>query len=221
MINLFDLNARHEAAFLWIGIFLIVALCAFSGFRGLTRSALQGLLDQQQLLFITGLLVCVSALTVFAVIAGRAVGLFSELPVFSASLWFIAALFPLAGRSVRTGSWYSALREHLMLCLSIPASTAAILSVATLPFWWEFVLTPILLTIVCTSGYESGRRFSSLIRIFLIAYTLILAIVAVNGPDGICGNSESLSSGTPAARMVIYRLPALFQASALGRQREV
>ena len=56
-------------------------------------------------------------------------------------------------------------------------------------------MTPILLTIVCTSGYESGRRFSSLIRIFLIAYTLILAIVAVNGLMESAETRKALAQG--------------------------
>ena len=110
MINLFDLNARHEALLIW----LMVALCASSGFRSLTRLAIQGLFGRLLLPFLTGLLVYVSALTMLAVIAGRSVGLFSELPVFSACLWFIAALFPLAGRAIRTGSWAGPLREYLM-----------------------------------------------------------------------------------------------------------
>ena len=174
MINLFDLNARHEALLIW----LMVALCASSGFRSLTRLAIQGLFGRLLLPFLTGLLVYVSALTMLAVIAGRSVGLFSELPVFSACLWFIAALFPLAGRAIRTGSWAGPLREYLMHSLTIPAAATAFLSVAILPFWLEFLLLPILLKIVWTSGFESGPRVSGFDRIFMIAYVLVLVTVA-------------------------------------------
>ena len=148
------------------------------GFRSLTRLAIQGLFGRLLLPFLTGLLVYVSALTMLAVIAGRSVGLFSELPVFSACLWFIAALFPLAGRAIRTGSWAGPLREYLMHSLTIPAAATAFLSVAILPFWLEFLLLPILLKIVWTSGFESGPRVSGFDRIFMIAYVLVLVTVA-------------------------------------------
>ena len=87
MLEWHDLNARHEATFLWLGAMLVIAAARSAGARRSAYDLLRMLFQPAISLLIVGLLANVTILTTIAVVVGRKVGLWETLPVVTAIVW--------------------------------------------------------------------------------------------------------------------------------------
>ena len=91
MIEWYDLNARHEATFLWLGGFVIWAFVKSGAVRESIRHLLNSFIRPIVLVPILGLFIVATGLAAVAVTFGRIVGLWEILPVISVAVWGVTS----------------------------------------------------------------------------------------------------------------------------------
>ncbi len=187
MIEWFDLNARHEAATLWIGTFLIYAVAWSSDVRKSCFGLLKTLSHGSLLLWFMGLILVVASLATALVGAGRAIGFWEILPVVTVTLWTAGSGAKLL---MNFDNFLKKDGEFRRVCSVLTPATivAALANIGVLHFWWEVALFPLLaLFTIIFVYYESRERERYMYngaRAVLILYTLaIVSLALVNIVD--------------------------------------
>ena len=182
MIDWYDINARHEAAILWLGALSIVALAASSGVRQSVLELLKTLGHRTILSLYTGLLLVVTALAAVAVYLGRSVGLWETLPVVTVSVWAVSSGVALL---LNFGDFLGKDGEFRRAAAVLTPATiiAALADIAILSFWWEVALFPVLAFLAIMFAYNQpehrNRQLHSFAKMALLMYTLALVGLAI------------------------------------------
>lgn len=174
MIDFYDLNARHEAAFLWIAFFVIATFVESSDFRSSALDLLKTFSEGIILLVLTGLLLFVIVLTILAVIFGKLTGFWENIPVITAMTWFFTAGFP----SLASLSNRGLIDAKIRAGIALPAFIAAFFNVAILPFWLEALIFPILVILIGVTIMHSSRPSAGVAKFCLSVYAIVLIFIA-------------------------------------------
>ena len=167
-----DLNARHEATFLWGTAVLAVAVVRSADVRRLTCDILKILAKPSISLPLIGMLAIVAGLTILSVILGRMIGVWETLPVVTASVWFLTAGFSLL---LNLGDFLKGENEFQtrVVAVLVPSTVITeIISVAVLTFWWELFLIPLLFFIVYVMYTNQSTKLTVVASVFLVIYAL-------------------------------------------------
>ena len=182
MIEFLDLNARHEAALIWYGGFLVyISLCSSevrSSILSLLKRASEGII----LGTLTALLLFVIVLTTLAVIVGRAIGLFEVIPGITATVWFLTSGCSLLFSLDQSENGSGLLRDKIRSVLAPSALCAAMFNVAILPFWWEVALLPILTALVYASIAHSSRAANWGLSVYAVGLIFIAIVNLIEAP---------------------------------------
>ena len=182
MIEFFDLNARHEAAFIWYSGFLAYAFLRSQDVRSSILSLMKKLSGGMMLGVMTALLLFVVVLTTLAVMVGRTVGLFEVVPGITATVWFLTSGFSLLFSIDQSENGRGLLREKIKTVLAPSALCAAIFNVAILPFWWEFALLPVVTALVYASIAHSSRVANLGLSIYAVGLALVVIVSLIQTP---------------------------------------
>ncbi len=182
MIEWHDLNARHEAAILWVGAFLLYALAASSAVRQSVLGIQKALWNRFIITSLMGLIVVVAALAVAAVYIGRIAGLWETLPVITVFVWFVGSgvglLTNFADFAGKKGEFKRAARA-----LTPATIIAALTGIAILSFWWEVALFPILAILSAVFVHydikDPAHQLNRAVKAILLLYTLLLFMLAI------------------------------------------
>ena len=183
MIEWYDLNARHEAAFLWAVVFLVYIFARSPAERESSRRMLKIFLQRTVLMSVIGLFFTVTVLATVAVVFGRTVGLWETLPVVTVLVWAVTSgiwlLLNISDFLEERGQFIRKAKAVL-----VPATiVAAFANIATLLFWWEVVLIPPLVIFGFTFAYyeskSHGRPLYYLAYVVLVSYTVVLISLAI------------------------------------------
>ena len=180
MIDFYDVNARHEAAIVW-GTLLLVYICVTPGpARRSLLACLKSIMQPLLAVSICGLLANTVITAVLSVWLGRQIGLWQTFPVIAMMIWFVSAGFSLLldfGEHIRNNDELP--KRHIKAL--VPSTVLnEIAAFAILPFWWEILLTPVLMlaVILWLAGKSSGHRGAG--GFLLSAYGICLVVIAIN-----------------------------------------
>ena len=182
MIEWYDLNARHEAAILWFGAFLIYALAASSGVRQSVLGLLKVLGHRTVLTSFIGLLLVVTALTTVAVCVGRFAGFWETLPVVTVFVWTLTSG---VGLLLNFNNFLEKDGEFKRACavLTPAAVIAALMNIGILSFWWEIALLPLLGILSVILAYSDSKdrlhQLHRTVKMALLSYTLMVVALAI------------------------------------------
>ena len=122
MLEWHDLNARHEATFLWVATMLVIAVARSADVRRSVYDLLKMLLKPDISLLIVGLLTNVTVLTTIAVIVGREVGIWETLPIVTAIVWALTTGFSLLLHLEEFLKGDNAFRKRVVTLSRVPGS---------------------------------------------------------------------------------------------------
>lgn len=132
-------------------------------------------------MIVTGQLIFVVILTILAVIVGRQVGLWENLPVVTATIWFLTSGFSLLFSLGQAAEDKGLFRGKIKAVLVPSGVVAALCNIAIFPFWLEFLIFPILSAFIAISIIQSSQPSASVARFFLSIYVIVLIFVAAKG----------------------------------------
>ena len=181
MLEWYDLNARHEATFLWAAVVLLSFVAKSSRARSQTLHLLRALLKPSIFLLIIGLVANVVALSSIAVIIGRKVGLWETLPIVAAIIWsFTTGVFILLHlRDFLTSG--SGFRTRAASLLGPSTIITEVVGIAILAFWLELLLIPVLFLLVFEAySKRSARRLIVSNGLLLVYATGLIASVVID-----------------------------------------
>ena len=181
MLEWQDLNARHEAAILWLSAMLVVATATSSDVRRSVHDLLRMLLRPVILLPIVGLLANVGIITTITVLVGRKVGLWETFPVVTAIVWAFTAGFSLLldlGDSLKGDNTFG---KRVIRLLGPSTIVAEIVGVSILAFWLEILIVPVLvgLASVVHANRNTGATVISSALLLMYAGGLIFGVITV------------------------------------------
>ena len=200
MLEWHDLNARHEATFLWVATMLVIAVARSADVRRSVYDLLKMLLKPDISLLIVGLLTNVTVLTTIAVIVGREVGIWETLPIVTAIVWALTTGFSLLLHLGEFLKGDNAFRKRVVTLLGPSTVIAGIIGVSILAFWWELFLVPILFVLVFAVYANRSTGLTVVSSALLFAYTvgLISGVII-----GLVGDLETWRSPTQAILLSI------------------
>ena len=183
MLEWHDLNARHEAALFWIGLFLLFAIAKSAGVRQSTRGLLRSFLAP----LVSGLiiiLVIVSALSAtLAVLLGRAIGLFEVLPIVTVTIWCITSGFSMLFHLGESRRRNNSLGSSAFKILWPSTIIAALANVTIWSLWIEIVMVPFItlfaLIPIANSSRANARPAVIFSEALLSVYGFLLLAVAI------------------------------------------
>ena len=186
MLEWHDLNARHEATFLWVAAIVVLAAVRSADIRSSVYGLLKTLLKPAISLLMVGLLANVAFLTFIAVIVGRKVGLWETLPVVTAIVWASTTGFSLLLHLGELLEGDNAFRSRVVRLLGPSTVVAEIAGISILAFWWELLLVPVLsvLAIAVYANRNTGLTVVSSALLMAYAVGLISGVIVdlVNDP---------------------------------------
>lgn len=179
MVEWHDLNARHEAAILWVVALFVLGFAKSPEIRSSVFHLLKTLLNPTISLMMIGLFVTVAVFSTAAVVAGRKAGFWETLPVVTAVVWSLTAGISLLfdfGKFLGGGGEF---RRRYIKLLVPPTIIAEIAGIDILDLWLEVILVPIL-TLVAFGIYSKGStRLTAVSTGLLGAYALALLSLAI------------------------------------------
>ncbi len=182
MIEWYDLNARHEAMLLWLGVILLSTVAGSGGVRKSVLLLLKLFIKPIILVPVFGLFIIVAALAIVAVSFGNAVGLWVIWPVISVVIWGATSGM---GILLNYDKFLQKDGEFRRAAAVVTPATVlvAVTNIAILPIWWEIGLLPVLamlsvIAVYCTSkvGY---KQVSHVVVSLLAAYTIAIVSLAI------------------------------------------
>ena len=182
MIEWHDLNARHEAMFLWLGGILLFAMAKSGDVRKSILSLLQLFIRPVILGPVLGLFMVAAGLAIAAVTSGRAVGLWGIWPVISVVIWSFTSGM---GILLNYDNFLRREGEFRRAAAVVTPATVlvALTSIAILPFWWEIGLAPVLAVLSIITVYCAGKadyqQVSYVAVSLLAAYRIAIVSLAV------------------------------------------
>lgn len=182
MIEWYDLNARHEAMFLWLGGILLFTMAKSGGVRKSILRLLKSFIRPVILGPVLGLFIVVAGLAIAAVTFGRTVGLWEIWPVISVVIWGVTS-----GMGILLNYDKFLRREGEFRRATAVVTPATVLvaftSIAILPFWWEIGLLPVLAVLSIIAVYCAGKvdhlQVSHVSVSLLAAYTIAIVSLAI------------------------------------------
>ncbi len=179
MLEWHDLNARHEATFLWIAVVLLFVTVASSQIRNSIWDIFESMLEPYIWLPLVGLFANVAALSTLVVILGRGVGLWETLPIVTAIIWTLTTGFSLL---LHIGDFFDnriTFRTKAIQVVVPSTIITEIVSVAIFQLWLEIILLPALfvLTLAMYSKRETGSPI--VLTIMLLMYPLGLVSLLI------------------------------------------
>ena len=179
MFEWHDLNARHEATFLWFAAMLVFAAANSPDLRRSAYNLLKMLLSPAISPLIAGLLANVTFLTFMAVLVGRKVGLWEPLPLVTATVWTFTTGFSLLLNLDESLKANNAFKKRVVTLLGPSTVVAEIVGVTILAFWWELLLAPILFVLAygVYANRSTGLRITSGVLLLAYAAGLMLGVI--------------------------------------------
>ena len=223
MIEWYDLNARHEAAILWFGAFLIYALAASSGVRQSVLGLLKVLGHRTVLTSFIGLLLVVTALITVAVCVGRFAGFWETLPVVTVFVWILTSgvglLLNFNNFLEKDGEF-----KRASAVLTPAAVIAALMNIGILSFWWEIALLPLLGILSVILAYSDSKdrlhQLHRTVKMALLSYTLMVVALAIRNLVADPGTWKPLvQAGLMPIWLTLGTLPYIRLLMLVGRWR--
>ena len=179
MLEWHDLNARHEATFLWVAAIVVLAVVRSADIRRSVYGLLISLLKPAISLLMVGLLANVAFLTVIAVIVGRKVGLWETLPVVTAMVWAFTTGISLLLHLGERLEGDNVFRSRVVRLLGPSTVVAEIAGVSIQALWWELLLVPVLsvLAIAVYANRNTGLTVVSSALLMAYAIGLISGVI--------------------------------------------
>ena len=179
MLEWHDLNARHEATFLWLGAMLVIAAARSAGARRSAYDLLRMLFQPAISLLIVGLLANVTLLTTIAVVVGRKVGLWETLPVVTAIVWAFTTGLSLLLHMGDLLKGDNTFGRRVVRLLGPSTVVAEIAGVSILAFWLEFLLVPVLVVLGFAVYANRSTGLTTISSAVLLAYAggLIFGVI--------------------------------------------
>ena len=182
MIEWYDLNARHEAMFLWFGGILLFTMAKSGGVRKSTIRLVQSFIRPVILGPVFGLFIVVAGLAIAAVTFGRVVGFWEIWPVISVVIWGVTSG---TGILLNYNKFLQKDGEFRRAAAVVTPATVlvAFTNIAILPFWWEIGLLPVLAMLSIIGAYYAskvGYQQVSHVAVSLLAvYSIAIVSLAI------------------------------------------
>ncbi|MDE2669692.1 MAG: DUF2511 domain-containing protein [Chloroflexota bacterium] len=183
MFDWYDLNARHVASFIWLGLFLLFFVVASPDVRRGLGAVMTSALSKQLLPVFSGLLVVAGVGTFVGVVLGSWASYWVALPIVTAAVWTTGS-----GVGLLT-NYDGFLRKEETFAKTVrrivvpPAVVAALVGASTLSFTLEMILVPVVAVIGLLHAFsrtdQQYRPVEILTAVLLVLYVLGLIALLV------------------------------------------
>lgn len=187
MFEWYDLNARHEATFIWIGGVMIFFFIKSAEVRRSFGHLVKVFLSPFVSLSILGLLLYTAILAAVTVILGRMIGFWETLPIVAVTVWAFTSGLALLMNVEDFFKNEDEFKSKAMAMLAPATITAEVMGNAIFPLWVELIVMPLI--VVFTYGAYTEERedtkkgFQCLLSVYGIALLATVAIGLISNPE--------------------------------------
>ncbi|MDE0353869.1 MAG: DUF2511 domain-containing protein [bacterium] len=158
MVEWFDLNARHQAAFVWGSIALLILGVKFPDIRNSVRGLLMAFFKPVIFLSVMGLFLTTAVVSAAGFSVGRGLGAFDIAPVFTSIVWSCTSGVSLMAAKLVPGKRTGSVQRALTKTLAPAAILSILLNFAVMGIWWEIGTFPFVTAFGIVAVWASLRE---------------------------------------------------------------
>ena len=158
MVDLYDLNTRHQAAFFWGSIALLIVVLKFPDVRRSISNLLLAFFKPSIFLSVVGLLLTTVAISPGGVYVGKCLGAFETPPVVTSAIWSCTSGIFLMVAKIRQSQGERIVGQKLAETLAPAAILSILLNFSVMGIWWEIGTFPLVTAVGFLAGFASLRE---------------------------------------------------------------